>query len=75
MKNMKIKVENNLDEIVVELERLGWVRRTGAVFQDINGSFVIATNYKVITWCGGDYVLLLWPHFKTTTLAELQVVK
>ena len=24
MKNMKIKVENNLDEIVVELERLGY---------------------------------------------------
>ena len=25
MKNMKIKVENNLDEIVGELERLGYV--------------------------------------------------
>ena len=24
MKNMKIKVENNLDEVVVELERLGY---------------------------------------------------
>lgn len=27
-KNMKIPVENNLDEIVAELERLGYVRDT-----------------------------------------------
>lgn len=56
-KNMKIPVENNLDEIVAELERLGYVEvwrheekpTTGYVEAFTNGEFEIYTSGFITT--------------------------
>ena len=41
-KNMKILVENNLDEIVIELERLGFCYNCGC---DVGAKMVTANNH------------------------------
>ena len=63
-KNMKIPVENNLDEIMVELERLGY----GQCFTSIQYSqFTICRDFGVFFDSHGD------DHdFALTTLAELK---
>ena len=63
-KNMKIKVENNLDEIMRELERLGyWLR--------ISGNMVFAWMAN-----GKQNILRMdkvpMGHYPLTTLAELK---
>ena len=72
MRNMKIKVENNLDEIVATLESKGWSKREGAYFADKLGSYLIATDYGIITWCAERLVDVLWSKHETKTLAELK---
>lgn len=71
MKNMKIPVENNLDEIVGELERIGyncWAWTNNCIGW-------------VFTWDDGDYTNIddlddIDHHFhETTTLAELKEMK
>lgn len=63
-RNMKIPVENNLDEIVGELERLGY----GQCFLSIQyNNFIICRDFGVFFDSDGD------DHdFLTTTLAELK---
>jgi len=64
-KNMKIPVENNLNEIVGELERLGYVKpnEDGSTIYtiDIGNTF---NSYRDLIDLRGVY--------KTTTLAELK---
>ena len=65
MRNMKIKVENNLDEIVVELERLGYKREAWLNHQ----------KEVIVTFSNGIYSNFNYFYndaFKTTTLAELK---
>ena len=60
-KNMKIKVENNLDEIVEELERLGF--KCG----------LNSENPKSIeTYSDGEFDEYCFKQEPTTTLAELK---
>lgn len=60
-KNMKIKVENNLDEIVGELERLGF--KCG----------LNSENPKSIeTYSDGEFDEYCFKQEPTTTLAELK---
>lgn len=65
-KNMKIPVENNLDEIVAELERIGYIRKQrfysgkNIVATDDDGEFYIFSND------------LMLEGFRLTTLAELK---
>lgn len=69
MKNMKIKVENNLDEIVGELERLGFENCT--TFNSKNVRFILAfEDHKTFT----DYFNLDCSDIEVieTTLAELK---
>lgn len=70
MRNMKIPVENNLDEIVGELERLGYKQnkrqRRGRVRFVIANSDGVTTNWFRDTDC--DF-------YKPTTLAELKEMK
>ena len=62
MKNMKIKVENNLDEIVGELERLGF--RASQIRYD--PKFINTTGH-------GYFLMTNHPlDFPLTTLAELK---
>lgn len=64
-KNMKIPVENNLDEIVVELERLGfkpWCVAHVAV------SIVVTNKKGLYTTFHED----IWDREILTTLAELK---
>ena len=68
LKNMKIPVENNLDEIVAELERLGYrldyeCRKKPA--------FVITWHfgdYDIQSMCEHEFIF----HEDTATLAELK---
>ena len=72
MKNMKIKVENNLDEIVGELERLGFENCT--TFNSKNVRFILAfEDHKTFT----DYFNLDCSDIEVieTTLAELKEMK
>ena len=72
MKNMKIKVENNLDEIVGELERLGFENCT--TFNSKNVRFILAfEDHKTFT----DYFNLDCSDIEVieTTLAELKDMK
>lgn len=70
-KNMKIPVENNLDEIVGELGRLG--------FKPLN-KFAIKPNFHLWLVCDCDGFILGWRnalilgdnYYKTTTLSELK---
>ena len=62
MRNMKIKVENNLDEILVELERLGF--RASQIRYD--PKFINTTGH-------GCFLMTNHPwDFPLTTLAELK---
>lgn len=63
-KNMKIPVENNLDEIVAELERLGFTPCMQAYWSDK----WVATNGKTFAVFCAD----MWVDWKLTTLAELK---
>lgn len=70
-KNMKIPVENNLDEIVAELGRLG--------FKPLN-KFAIKPNFHLWLVCDCDgfilgcrnALILGDNYYKTTTLTELK---
>jgi len=62
-KNMKIPVENNLDEIVGELERLGYVNNRKPMMCD---RYIHTYNGQY----GGFYTPL--NHGEPTTLAELK---
>ena len=64
MKNMKIKVENNLDEIVTELERLGYAKDT-----TLNDCACY-----VYTFEDGSYFIYMGNHDNNnlTTLSELR---
>ena len=64
MKNMKIKVENNLDEIVGELERLGYAQCLSSIQYD---NFIICRYFGVFFDSDGDNY-----DFPITTLAELK---
>ena len=66
MRNMKIKVENNLDEIVVELERLGYVR----LQKYFKGTRIVATDDNGEFYFFDDDFLL--EDLTPTTLAELK---
>lgn len=71
-KDMKIPVENNLDEIMAELEKKGYKKRKFAVFKDEIGSYVVTRKYGIITWCDKALIDLLWSECKLTTLAKLK---
>lgn len=70
MKNMKIPVENNLDEIVGELERKGYVEHYRKPAKKQHNWVVVEKRgcytgwYDVYVLCEKTYVL--------TTLAELR---
>lgn len=67
MRNMKIPVENNLDEIVVELERLGYVKPNedgDKIFTSQLGNTVNVFDDSMMFDC-----------YKPTTLAELKEMK
>lgn len=67
MRNMKIPVENNLDEIVGELERLGYEKAGWIGYK--NPKIIIANIKGFYTDHGADF----WFMFgKETTLAELK---
>ena len=74
-KNMKISVENNLDEIVVELERLGYINVVDKlrhfIYTDVlSGSDVLGINDQgYILSTNVSYILD--DHIQTT-LAELK---
>ena len=76
-KNMKIEINKDqpLDDVVMELEIKGWAKRVGAHFGDEIGSYLILTDYGIITWCSNRLVDVLWANHKTTTLAELKEMK
>lgn len=62
MKNLKIPVENNLDEIVVELERLGYIKLRGTKEKP---------TYVIVTPDGYYSIRKAWA-VCNTTLAELK---
>ena len=68
-KNMKIKVENNLGEIVFELERLGYK-------WSINSNHSKTTDV-ILTFSDGlfDYFYGSYRHYDLITLAELKEMK
>ena len=69
LKNMKIPVENNLDEIVAELKRLGF-KKTGWIGYK-NVSFITTSKMGFYT----DHAVSFWSCFgdsSLTTLAELK---
>ena len=70
MKNMKIKVENNLDEIVGELERLGYKKHIWEHL--INTGYVVAFESGVYTNVDFNPVNEI---YALTTLAELKEMK
>ena len=65
MRNMKIPVENNLDEIVGELERLG-LRSLGFTF-GCDAKWIVVINSSSYT-----DARTTTDKFKLTTLAELK---
>lgn len=67
MKNMKIKVENNLDEIVGELERLGRQYMVIATIFEGKGTVIISQLNALNETYSSPIVL--------TTLAELKEMK
>lgn len=66
-KNMKIPVENNLDEIVGELESKGYVRISW--WGGERAKFIVTNTEKRYTDIDYDS-----PNFKLTTLPELKEV-
>ena len=67
MRNMKIKVENNLNDIVEELERLGY----GSCFLSMQyNNFIICRDFGVFFDSDGDNY-----DFPITTLAELKEIQ
>ena len=71
-KNMKIPVENNLDEIVGELERLGYKKAGWIGYR--NTSFITTCKLGFYT----DHAISFWSVFgdsPLTTLAELKEMK
>ena len=66
-KNMKIPVENNLDEIVAEWEKRGYA----LISSDLDMEEFIITTYKGYYWIVRD-IKTNADFFKTTTLAELK---
>lgn len=65
MRNMKIKVENNLDEIVAELERIGFIAWCA---YPIDNGFAITNKKGLYTTSYKD----LWDKEIITTLTELK---
>jgi hypothetical protein len=73
--NMKIKVEGNLEEIVAELERLGYVKNRWGGF--IDDRFL---GYSIRTFDNGGYTdmksLQKYDYrYELTTLSELKAMK
>lgn len=64
MKNLKIPVDNNLDEIVVELEMLGFKRIAWWGYRSL---FIVTNSERRYTDVDYDS-----PNFTLTTLAELK---
>lgn len=64
-KNMKIKVENNLDEIVIELERLGYKKQAWLNRQKETVATFTTGVYSNFNHFYND-------DFRETTLAELK---
>lgn len=72
MKNMKIEVNGNLDEIVVELERLGYKKLAFA--PNRNTKFIVTNEFNKFTDIGGfDHGF--YTNNKLTTLSELKEMK
>ena len=71
-KNMKIAItpEQPLDEVVMELERLG-VKRVGIIMEI---GFIISDG-KLYTHCSRKNVDILYCDYILTTLAELKDMK
>lgn len=67
-KNMKIKVENNLDKIVVELERLGYVKQAW-----LNHQKEVIATFETGVYSNFNYFYN--DTQKPTTLAELKEMK
>ena len=65
-KNMKIPVENNLDEIVVELEKRGYVLNFKLTDNPVCITIKINKSYGFFDFMVSD------TYFKPTTLAELK---
>ena len=68
-KNMKIKVENNLDEIVAELERLGY-KKVGWI--GYRNTYFITTNTKGQFTDHAVSLINCFAYCELTTLAELK---
>jgi len=69
MKNMKIPVENNLDEIVVELERLGY-KKVGWI--GYRNTYFVTTNAKGQFTDHAVSLMNCLAYCQLTTLAELK---
>ena len=67
-KNMKIKVKNNLDEIVVELGRLGYVKQAW-----LNHQKEVIATFETGVYSNFNYFYN--DTHKPTTLAELKEMK
>lgn len=74
-KNMKIHVENNLDEIVGELERLGY-KKNSLYNLWMKPDFVVCDSFGLISLIGGASTQVFLNQkicrFDLTTLAELR---
>lgn len=64
--NLKIHAENNLDEIVGELERIGYIRKQRL----IRGENIVATDDEGEFYIFSNDVML--EDFRLTTLTELK---
>lgn len=75
-KNMKITVENNLDEIVVELERLGYtstgfpnaINQTRSIRTVQHEKYSHIKKFEFLAW----HINAIDDFWKLTTLAELK---
>lgn len=72
-KNMKIKVENNLDEIVAELERLGYKPHWFGGEPHVN--FIATKKQKYTDFANEGYCDFYCGVSYLTTLAELKEMK
>lgn len=71
MRNMKIPVENNLDEIVGELERIHGIKFKFTALTNDPDLWILFDPCRVVGWsltCDLD----LFEDYKLTTLAELK---
>lgn len=76
-KNMKIEINESqpFNEIVKELERLGYQKRKAAIFKNTSGSYLVTRSYGIITWCCERLVDLLWSDCNEVTLSYIKAMK